>query len=148
VPYFTLTLDAPGPVVNAVVTVSDGRRQALEAAQQPIPTQQIVRALIDTGASHTSIDPTVLAALGLTPTGTIEIVTPSTGTGTHTADTYDVDFKIYASAEDIPLATSNLRVSACELFLKQGIHALIGRDILSRCVFIYTGSTNSFTVCF
>jgi hypothetical protein len=109
---------------------------------------QIIRALIDTGASFTSVDPSVLAALNLTPTGTIDIVTPSTGQGTHTADTYDVDFKIGAGPNDTPLSISNLRIASCDLFLKQGIHALIGRDILQRCIFIYNGAISMFSLSF
>jgi len=109
---------------------------------------QVIRALIDTGASFTSIDPVVLAALSLTPTGTIEIVTPSTGQGTHTAETYDVDFSIGAGPDDTPLSISNLRIASCDLFLKQGIHALIGRDILKRCILIYNGSEGVFSLAF
>ena len=147
-PHFTLTLDASGPVVNAGVSVSEGRRQALEAANEAIPQMQVIRALIDTGAAFTSIDPVVLAALNLTPTGTIEIVTPSTGQNTHTADTYDVDFKIGAGPDDTPLSISNLRIASCDLFLRQGIHALIGRDILRQCIFSYNGSASIFTLAF
>ncbi len=147
-PHFTLNLDASGPVVNAGVSVSEGRRQALLAASEQIPEMQIIRALIDTGASFTSIDPAVLVTLNLTPTGTIDIVTPSTGQGTHTADTYDVDFKIGAGPDDIPLSISNLRIASCDLFLRQGIHALIGRDILRRCIFTYNGSINMFSLSF
>jgi hypothetical protein len=147
-PHFTLSLDAAGPVVNAGVSVSEGRRLALEAAESPVPQMQVIRALIDTGASFTSIDPAVLAALNLTPTGTIEIVTPSTGQGTHTADTYDVDFKIGAGPNDIPLSISNLRIASCDLFLRQGIHALIGRDILQRCILMYNGSASIFSLAF
>jgi predicted aspartyl protease len=147
-PHFTLNLDVSGPVVNAGVSVSAGRRQALEAANEPIPAPLYIRALIDTGASFTSIDPAVLAGLTLTPTGTIEIVTPSTGENTHTADTYDVDFTIHASMEEIPLSISNLRIASCDLFLRQGIHALIGRDILSRCMFHYNGEAGFFSLAF
>jgi len=128
--------------------VSEGRLHALMAANEPIPQMQIIRALIDTGASFTSVDPSVLAALNLTPTGTIDIVTPSTGQGTHTADTYDVDFKIGAGPNDTPLSISNLRIASCDLFLKQGIHALIGRDILQRCIFIYNGAISMFSLSF
>lgn len=147
-PHFTLLIEPAGPVVNAIITVSEGRRSALTAAGQDIPGIQVIRALVDTGASHTSIEPAVLASLGLTPTGTIEIVTPSTGTGTHTADTYDVDFSIYGSTNEPPLLFSNLRVSTAELFSRQGIHALIGRDILSRCVLVYNGTLAQFTLAF
>jgi len=114
----------------------------------PTPEPQVIRALIDTGASFTSIDPSALDALSLTPTGTIEIVTPSTGQGTHTANTYDVDLQIWAGADDPPLLLQNLRVGSCELFVRQGIHALIGRDILSNCILIYNGDMAQFSLCF
>jgi hypothetical protein len=121
---------------------------ALEAAGEPIPQPRVVRALVDTGASFTSIEPQVLQALNLTPTGTIEIVTPSTGDQTHTTETYDVDFAIGAGPGESPLLLPNLRIAASQLFLKQGIHVLIGRDILNRCILVYNGSTNSFSLCF
>lgn len=148
-PHFTLTIDAAGPVVNAGVSVSEGRKGALLAQNLLVPGMRIIRALVDTGASFTSIEPGVLAALNLTPTGTIDIVTPSTGSGVHTADTYDIDFLIGgAAASDTPLSIPNLRVAASELFLKQGIHALIGRDVLQRCILVYNGSVNTFSLCF
>jgi hypothetical protein len=147
-PHFTLSLDASAPVVNAGITVSEARRVALRAANEPIPGVQVVRALIDTGASFTSIDRAVLSALGLEPTGTIDIVTPSTGQGPHLADAYDVDFQIGAGPEDVPLWIPNLRTASCDLFQRQGIHALIGRDILQRCIFIYNGSMNLFSLSF
>lgn len=147
-PHFTLNIDIAGPVVNAGVSVSEGRRQALAAANAPIPAQQYVRALVDTGASFTSIDPAILALLCLTPTGTIDIVTPSTGHGTHTPDTYDVDFMIGAGPQDTSLPISNLRIASCDLFLRQGIHALIGRDILGRCILHYNGETGLFSLAF
>jgi predicted aspartyl protease len=149
VPHFTLALEQNGPIVNAGVSVSEGRRLALLAQGLAVPGMRTVKALVDTGASFTSVEPQVLQALNLTPTGTIEIVTPSTGNETHTTETYDVDFVIGgANQSDIPLTIPNLRIAACDLFLRQGIHALIGRDILSRCVLVYNGSLDLFTVCF
>lgn len=61
---------------------------------------------------------------------------------------YDIDLVIYKGQNDPPLSMPNLRVAACELFLKQGIHVLIGRDVLSRCVLIYNGEHNIFTLAF
>jgi predicted aspartyl protease len=148
VPHFTLDIDAAGPTVNAQVNVSEGRRTALESQGVAVPPPRVVRALIDTGASFSSVEPTVLAALGLTPTGTIDFVTPSTGQNVVTTDTYDVDVVIYKGPKDPPLSMPNLRVAACELFLRQGIHALIGRDILSKCILIYNGELNEFSLAF
>jgi hypothetical protein len=148
VPHFTLNIDPAGPVVTAVVHVSEGRRTALEAQGLAVPGPRTIRALVDTGASFTSIEPGVMQALGLTPTGTVDIVTPSTGQEVHTTDTYDLDFVIYKEANEPPLSMPNLRVAACELFLKQGIHGLIGRDVLSKCVLIYNGESKIFTLAF
>lgn len=148
-PHFTLNVDAAGPVVNAGVLVSSGRREALIAEGQEVPGHRVIRALVDTGASITSIEPAVLEAMGLTPTGTLEMVTPSTGDGVHVASTYDVDFMIGGSdPSDPPLTVANLRVCSAELYLRQGIHALVGRDVLSRCVLVYNGTLNQFTVAF
>lgn len=147
-PHFTLNIDPAGPVLTALVHVSEGRRTALEAEGLPVPAPRTIRALVDTGASFTSIQPEVMQVLGLTPTGTVDIVTPSTGQDVHTTETYDVDFVIPKSPTEPPLAIPNLRVAACELFLRQGIHALIGRDVLSRCVLVYNGEANVFTLAF
>jgi len=148
-PHFTLALDpARGPIINAVIAVSEGRRDALTAANQPIPLPQFVRALIDTGASFTSVDPSILANLGLTPTGTMDVVTPSTGQNVHTTDTYDVDFAMGANPQDVILFVPNLRIAAAELFLMQGIHVLVGRDVLARCLFAYNGATQTFTLAY
>lgn len=148
-PHFTLAIDpVRGPIVNAVIGVSEGRATALVAANQAVPPPQFVRALIDTGASFTSVDPSILANLGLTPTGTMDIVTPSTGQGVHPTDTYDVDFALGATPQEVVLAVSNLRIAAAELFLMQGIHVLIGRDVLSRCLFAYNGATQTFTLAY
>lgn len=147
-PHFTLAIDNGGPIVNAVVHVSEGRRSALQAQQIAVPSPQNIRALIDTGASFSSVEPRVLQDLALTPTGTIDFVTPSTGQGVVTTDTYDIDLVIYRTPSDPPLLMPNLRVAACELFLRQGIHALLGRDVLSRCILVYNGDVGMFSLAF
>lgn len=147
-PHFTLNIDPGGPIVNALVQISEGRRAALAAQKSPIPEPQVIRALVDTGASFTSIEPSVLQLLELSPTGTIDIVTPSTGQNVHTTETYDVNFVIYAGPGDPPLSMPNLRVAACELFSRQGIHALIGRDVLKQCILVYNGDFDVFSLAF
>jgi predicted aspartyl protease len=148
-PHFTLQVDSAGPLVKVAVYVSEARRAAMVAENLAVPEGRILTALVDTGASITSIEPAVLQFLGLTPTGTIDLVTPSTGDGVHTASTYDVELCIRgAAATDPPLILNNLRVAAAELFTRQGFHVLIGRDVLSQCVLIYNGSLAQFTLSF
>ena len=56
----------------------------------PIPSPVIVRGLIDTGASCTCIDPSVIQQLGIPPSGTAAMLTPSTGTTPHQCNQFDV----------------------------------------------------------
>lgn len=138
-PHFTLQVTTSGPIVTAFVGVSEARRSALATAQQAIPNIIEIRGLLDTGASGTAIDPSVLTALGLTPTGATLVLTPTTGTTPQSADQYDVGFVIPAP-NGAPLFSQTLPVIASDLLAAQGFHALIGRDILSQCVFVYNGS--------
>lgn len=95
-PFFTGPVSSRGPIVDAVVMVSGARRAALERAGQPIPEMQNVYALIDTGAACSAVDQAILDALGLTPTGESEFLTPSTGNTPQMAATYDVVIGILA----------------------------------------------------
>jgi hypothetical protein len=142
-------MSAGGPVLDAAVLVSDARRQALVDAGEAVPDPQYIRALLDTGASHTSIDPVVFTALGLTPTGSVEVCTPTTGKTSVSADTFDVGLAILAARQgEAHLILPTWKVSSSELFEMQNIHALIGRDVLARCVLSYNGAENTFTLAY
>ena len=104
----------------------------------------MVRGLIDTGASCTCIDPQVFSTLGLQPTGSAPVLTPSTGAVAVQQALYDVSIMIPHA--DSPLFISSMPVLESELFLGQGFHVLVGRDILSRCVLIYNGASGFFTL--
>lgn len=48
----------------------------------------------------------------------------------------------------MPLIVATLPVISAELLVVQGFHALIGRDILDRCLFVYNGTTQLFTLAY
>jgi hypothetical protein len=89
----------------------------------------------------------IFTALGLQPTGTAPMLTPSTGATPQDADTYDVGIVI-PNAQENPLIFPVLAVSACELYAGQGFHALVGRDILARCLLIYNGRLPYVTIAY
>jgi hypothetical protein len=89
-PYFNLQVSPQGLITNAIISVGNARRSALTASQQPVPPSAQVRLLVDTGASNTCVDPSILLGLGLTPTGVATVNTPTTGTQPQTQDQYDV----------------------------------------------------------
>lgn len=146
-PHFTRQLTNGSPIILAVLSVIQARADALTAANLPVPPVQRMNALIDTGASCTCVDPAIITALGLSPTGTTQMFTPSTGAQGHTTDQYDANLKIYCTMQQAPLEIPVIAVVAAELRV-QGIDALIGRDVLAYCLLSYNGTSGFFTLAF
>jgi hypothetical protein len=115
------------------------RQQALRTAGQVIPANQNCSLLIDTGASGTSIDPSIITTLGLAPTGNIPIQTPSTGGTPHFANTYDISMIILGPG--IPKIIPAMQIVGLPL-RHQGIDGLLGRDVLASARLIYSGTDN------
>ena len=131
---------------DAFVGVSQPRAEALKAANQTTPQPVRIRALIDTGASCTCIEPVVLRSLNLTPTGSLPMRTPSTGTQVHYADQFDVSL-VVPHPEQSSLTLGTVAVAESHL-LPQGFHALIGRDVLETCMLIYDGRNAFFSLAY
>ncbi len=128
-----------GPVIELLITPSQPYLQALNIAAS---NTKIIRALamIDTGATGTVIQQGLAGQLNINPVGTTYINTPSsTNVLCHQFDLQLV----------FPNNVSAPTILATEAALQgQHIQCLIGRDVLSQCVLIYTGYDNSFTVSF
>lgn len=146
-PHFTLQVGPSGPILQAFVTASQPRVAALQAAGQAAPPPVLIRALVDTGANCTCVDPSVLSTLSLTPTGKAKVNTPTTGATPIETDQYDIGLLI-PSPTGPPLVLPTIPAVASELLIAQGFHALIGRDILVRCFFVYNGAVQTFTLAF
>ena len=110
-PHFTIQVSPRGPIIEALVGVSVPRREALLAAGHAVPKVMQIRGLLDTGASHSALDPIVLNALALTPTGTVLVNTPTTGAAPVSVDQYDVAFLIPVT-DSPPLFNKTLPVMA------------------------------------
>lgn len=144
-PFLTQTIQRAGPILPFVVGVSQQREQALKASGLPVPPKFQIQGLVDTGASATCIDPGVVRQLGLTPTGQVSIITPSTGATPHSCLTYDICLILLGPSLSLGLGV--LPVSEAQL-AHQGFQALIGRDVLRRCLLVYDGNKNTFTLAF
>jgi hypothetical protein len=145
-PHLSLPFSAGAPIVDLLIGVSKPRADALKLAGHPIPPQIPIRALIDTGASCTGIDLTILKTLGVPSTGTIPCHTPSTKRDKpHDANQYDIGLVLVhtllmRSFHALPVIDAKLN--------HQGIKAIVGRDILSHCLFTYDGQTQNFCLAF
>ncbi len=103
-----------------------------------------VIALIDTGASITSIDKNVLNQLGYPPYGTVNLATAS---GQVTVPLYLVRLILFSNVPDVRarIVLDNVTVAAVDLSAQQ-YKALIGRDILRNILLIYDGVAGQITI--
>jgi hypothetical protein len=147
VPSITLSFTATGPLLTAFVGPSSPRQQALTAAGQQIPQATSGVFLVDTGASQTAVDKTLIVPLGLTPTGAGMFHTPSTGATPVPFPQYDVMLFIPGSKVGQAWIIEAMPVMECDLSA-QGIQGLIGRDVLDRAIVVYNGPVNHFTVAY
>lgn len=135
-PLLNEVITAEGPIINMVVATSEPRSRALRHAGLPIPEQLTIPAMLDTGASTTCISMVVVQALGLSPTGSALTHTPSTGLTPASVDMYDVAIAI--TNPEVRVISMTLPVLGIDLS-QQPIEALIGRDVLSKCLLVYDG---------
>ena len=144
-PHVTLQISPGGPIVDLLVGVSIPRAEALQRADQAVPNAVRIRGLVDTGASGTCVDPSCIRALDLSPTGQTAIHTPSTGETAHICSQYDISLvllhpRLKFTIQALPVIEASLSL--------QGIQALLGRDVLARCLFVYDGAAGIFTLAF
>jgi hypothetical protein len=111
-----------------------------------VPAAVVAKLVVDTGASLTAVDCTILSQLALAPTGKVPIHTPSTQGNPHLAFQYDVSLGIYGvsalvhNLPALPVIDGN--------FKAQGIDGLLGRDVLSACRLTYCGADGFYLMSF
>ncbi|MGO8670986.1 MAG: hypothetical protein ACLQVD_06455 [Capsulimonadaceae bacterium] len=132
-------LQTYGPRVQVVIGAAQSLvSQILQRGETP-PTPISGVALIDTGASVTSVDNAVAVLLGLP---VVDVVTIASASHSSTpSNIYPVSLGIAGLAVNVDVP----RCLGAEL-AAQGIAVLIGRDILMRCTLHYNGLTAEFTL--
>lgn len=147
-PHLTRIISPPnGPTLDVGVWVSEHRRKLMGASGVAIPAPIPVRVLVDTGARSTCLDLGPLGALGLVPSGTAQIQTASTGGTPVEAPVYDVSIVLLHKGQKFIRLFPVVQAIGVSL-AGQGIQGLVGRDILSECLFIYDGPSGTFTFAF
>jgi predicted aspartyl protease len=146
-PHFTLSHSPIGPLIHAFIGVSEPRHGALVKAKLPVPQAILVKALVDTGASHTVVDPSVLTPLGLSPRRIAKTITPTTGATPAKCLTYDVSIHVPLGTATALFSKNAWEVTCLDL-KHQGFEVLLGRDILADGILFYDGKAGTFTMAF
>ena len=131
-------LSLEGPIVDVHFIISAELEDLFKSENKTIPEPVPVRALIDTGASHSVISAEIPEKLGLKPVGSIKINTPSS----ENHECYQYFMRVLLPAHNL---IYNGVFTAAPL-KGQNISCLIGRDMLKDGIFIYIGYDNSFTL--
>jgi predicted aspartyl protease len=130
----------PGLTIQLADLWAEGPRLEVKLTDTAASSPPVaVEALVDTGATVTVVANDVLRRLGLNPVGTALVHTPSSS-----------NVRCYKYLVRLALPNNvDLETVAIGTPLRgQHIQCLIGRDLLSRAVFVYTGQTNTFTLSF
>jgi len=110
VPHFTLAFEDNGPCLNVLLSVSAARLNDPQKHGMDVPASISIRGLVDTVASCTSVEPDVIRAPGISPSGEVPVSTPSTKHGPVPMMRYDVGLQIYANKIQHPSIVRNLPV--------------------------------------
>jgi hypothetical protein len=147
-PHFVINHGPSGPLIDIYVALSAPRLEMPAEADpaQPEPKPVGVKALVDTGASHTSIDVSLVKLLGLVPSGIASVITPTTGNVPCDVPCYDVAFHI--PFPNGHFHSFSLWVASAMELQHQGFSVLLGRDILASGMLVYDGVHSMFILSF
>ena len=134
-----VALQNAGPRIQVILSPLESQLKNLTDRGEPPPTPISGFALIDTGASSTCIDQSAAQSVGLAVVDSLPMTS-----ATHVNEIVP----IYAGKIEIIGISINVNVlKAYGANLKsQGLVALIGRDLLAKCVLVYNGPDSSFSL--
>jgi hypothetical protein len=141
-------LQPEGALVDVQVGWSAGQARRLRQIQRPVPTPLDARSLLDTGAEITCIDGVLVQQLGL-PLAQLALANVPALGGLRAGAHYHASLVVVHPSGDPgqALVLQNLLVLEVPL-AGLGYQALIGRDVLDRCDFLYSGRRQRFTLAY
>jgi|SRR5208283_1235060 len=143
-PILTAALAPQGALVQVLIGLDAPSIMILRTALRPVPSPINTEALLDTGAEVTGVDASLIQRLDLPIAGTVLANLPAHG-GFTTAFLHDASLTILHPSGNPRdnLVVRHLNVLALPL-AALGYQAVIGRDILARCDFLYSGPRDRF----
>jgi len=138
-------IERAGPFAHVTIMATPQHVSVLKARKLPVPQPVTVRTLVDTGAESCVLDFSVVKALCLLPTGRTFVHTMTTGNEYAEREQYDASYFL----SEAGVATTQFNVSALGADLaSEGFLAIIGWDILLKCVLTCDGPARTFRLDF
>jgi hypothetical protein len=134
------------PLIELFVAVSVPRITVLEALGEAPPSPVMVRALVDTRASRTNVQKSILDRLGLEAVGEDLVHTASTAGEPKQVGAYAV--QLFLAGVPGGQLAADLRVVEAEDLRGLCVEVLLGQDVLSRSLLFFNGPEGRFTVAF
>lgn len=132
-----------GPLINVSITLPKALETIYTQQGKALPAPITGIALIDTGAKKTCVHDAIMEQLGV---NTIGQVTSHTANGSRQCNTYPAHFNFPGANIEVDF-TSVIEVDLTgQIFNGQQIIALIGRDVLSKTIFVYNGTLGMYTL--
>lgn len=134
-----VAIGADGPVIDLGIRLTRALAHALVARGQAVPPPQTIRALIDTGADRTAIHPSALASIASPPSGTTLVRRLGSTTAARRVNVHDARLAFGGAVASRTRGSWVEVESAAVVPADPSVLALIGRDMLAHCQFIYDG---------
>jgi predicted aspartyl protease len=136
VPNLTIRVghDMP-PVVDLLFGPTEARVEAFREAGEPVPLPVVAAAMLDTGASETYVTRELAERVGAEPGG--ERTVRGLGAGPATGTVYRL--RVYFGGVPAVVLASSVPAIAVERLEEFGVEAIVGRELLSRCLLLYNG---------
>jgi Retroviral aspartyl protease len=139
-------LQAEGALVEVQVGWSAGQARHLRQAQRPVPPALDARALLDTGAEITCLDTVLVQQLGL-PLAQLALANVPALGGLRAGAHYHASVIVVHPDPGQALVFQHLLILEVPL-TGLGYQALVGRDVLDRCDFLYGGRRQRFSLAY
>ncbi|MGV8825088.1 retropepsin-like aspartic protease [Methylibium petroleiphilum] len=141
----TIEIRQVGALLTVHVGIVAARRKALIKSGGIIPPLMPIELLVDTGASCTMLDTSVMRSLGLEATSASEYTSASTQGIARPCDVYDIELIIGGQANAMTWRLGALQVIT-DAFLNEPFHGLLGRDVLNQAQLEYNGRARRCTL--
>lgn len=140
------SLTPDGALVDVELGWGSAQAAKLRAARRPVPPPVALRAVLDTGAEVSCLDAAVVQALGLP----LHNVTFANAPG---VSGFTLALQRYASLVVLhPSQNAQFNLVVRDLIVVElplntvGCQALLGRDVLACCDFLFSGRSGTFTL--